>query len=106
MRVPARRRRSGDHLGGLGITGVGSIVGGLRHHPRPDLSGDTAWPADELTTTVGAHSAELVSASAAERALVTADPSFAVMLQRRPTSLTLRAHLEHGSMLPDPAGQR
>jgi hypothetical protein len=61
---------------------------------------------DELTTTVWAHSAELVSASAAERALVTADPSFAVMLQRRPTSLTLRAHLEHESMLPHPAGQR
>lgn len=90
------------------ITGVYADAG----EPAMDIcatgsafSRDTAWPSDELTATVRAHSAELVSASTAERALVAADPSFAVGLQRRPTSLTLHSHLEHESMLPHPACQ-
>jgi hypothetical protein len=80
-----------------------SSASGLR--PR-DLSGNTAWPSDELTATVRAHSAELVGARTAERALVAADPSFAVGLQGRPTPLTLHSHLEHEPMLAHPACQR
>jgi hypothetical protein len=107
---PARSRRKAPAevrlMSHIAPTGVGLFSARSPSGIRPcDLSGDTAWPSDELTATVGAHSAELVSARTAECALVAADPSLAVRLQHRQTSLTLRAHLEHESMLPHSACQ-
>jgi hypothetical protein len=69
-----------------------------RHKPtRPAAarSGTSPGTWNQLAGAVGAHSAEFIAARRAERALIAADRSLAIVGQAGPAALALRPHLQH-----------